>query len=104
MSAFAVPACAECGHAAWPPRLACACCGASEWTEVPVSSGTVTEVTDAPGGDGDAIRLGTVRLALPGSPEGPPVIARCEGCEAGDEVTVELVDGALRALPAPGGK
>lgn len=92
MSTFAIPACADCGHAVWPPHLACARCGSGEWTEVPVSGGTVREVTDTAGIDGGSIRLGTVRLSA-----GPKAIARCEGCEAGDEVTVELVDGGLHA-------
>jgi Rubredoxin-like zinc ribbon domain (DUF35_N) len=110
MSEFAVPACANCGHTVWPPHLACSHCGSGEWTEVPASSGTVLEVTDAPGSDGVSIRLGTVRLAVPyGRQEsirnsstegeaGPEVIARCEGCSAGDDVVLEMSDGALRAL------
>ena len=98
---FVVPACGNCGHAAWPPRLACPVCGAAEWTEVNASTGTVLDVTDAPGSSGEAVRLGTVRLILAGTVDGPPAIARCEGCEPGDEVDLELVDGALRARPRP---
>lgn len=94
---FAVPACANCGHAAWPPRLACAVCGSGEWAEVDASTGTVLEVTDAPGASGETVRLGTVRLILAGTVDGPPVIARCEGCEPGDPVALELHDGALWA-------
>lgn len=107
MSGFRVPACAACGHPAWPPRLACARCGAAEWTEVDAATGTVLEVTDAPGASGETIRLGTVQLALPaaGRPpategdDGIPVIARCEGCEVGDRVELELIEGALTARP-----
>ena len=98
---FAVPACANCGHAVWPPRLACPVCGAAEWSEVDASTGTVLEVTDAPGASGGTVRLGTVRLILAATVDGPPVIARCDGCEPGGEVALDLTDGALRARPRP---
>ena len=101
MSDFKVPACANCGHAVWPPRLACPVCGAAEWTEVDASTGTVLEVTDAPGASGEVVRLGTVRLILAATVDGPPVIARCDGCEPGDSVALDLTDGALRARPRP---
>jgi hypothetical protein len=129
MSDFSIPACANCGHAIWPPRLACPVCGAAEWTEVPAPTGTLLDVTEGPGFDGTPARLGTVRLAAPCGPhtskrnsgsegeasavpygrhtgirnsqgegEGPPVIAGVDpGLEAGDSVSLELVDGALRA-------
>ena len=110
-----IPACANCGHAVWPPRLACSVCRASEWTEVDASTGTVTEIVEIPGRDSDRVRLATVRLQVdrPAVPSGrhtdeenstpgsPPVIARAEGCEAGEEVAVELRDGSLVASPAP---
>jgi uncharacterized protein len=94
---FAIPACGNCGHAVWPPRLACPVCGAAEWTEVDASTGTVLEVTETPGASGETIRLGTVRLILAGTVDGPPVIALIEEAEAGDEVQLELRGGALRA-------
>jgi uncharacterized protein len=109
MSGFRVPACANCGHAIWPPRLACPVCGAAEWTEVPAPTGTLLDVTEAPGYDGEPIRLGTVRLAvLYGAQgakrnswpegEGPPVIAGVDAdAQPGDSVSLKLVDGALRA-------
>jgi hypothetical protein len=65
MSDFAIPACANCGHAIWPPRLACPVCGSAEWSEVPAPTGTLLDVTEAPGYDGEPIRLGTVLLAVP---------------------------------------
>jgi hypothetical protein len=111
MTEFAVPACTNCGHAIWPPRLACPVCGAAEWEEVPAPTGTLLDVTEAPGYDGGPIRLGTVRLAvLYGAEgakknswpegEGPPAIAGVDaGLEPGDSVSLELVDGALRARP-----
>jgi uncharacterized OB-fold protein len=93
MSDFAIPACANCGHAIWPPRLACPVCGAAEWNERPAPTGTLEDVTEAPGYDGEPIRLGTVKIA-----DGPPVIAGVDdGIEPGDPVSLELVDGALRA-------
>lgn len=116
MSDFAIPACANCGHAIWPPRLACAVCGAAEWTEVPAPTGTLLEVTEAPGYDGTPTRLATIRLAVPyadpsgkrnsrAEAEGPAVVAAVEGdIVPGDVVELELVDGALRARAPRAGK
>jgi uncharacterized OB-fold protein len=116
MSEFAIPACADCGHAIWPPRLACPVCGAAEWNEVPAPRGTVEDVTEAPGYDGEPIRLGTIRLAVPfgrhtskrnsrRAGEGPPVIAAVDpGLGPGDTVDLELVDGALHARSQSGEK
>jgi uncharacterized protein len=89
---FAVPACANCGHAVWPPRLACPICGAAEWSEVDASTGTVLDVTETPGASGELVRLGTVQLDA-----GPPVIAVVEGAVAGEKVELELRDRALHA-------
>jgi hypothetical protein len=97
MSDFQVPACANCGHSIWPPRLACPVCGAAEWTEVPAPTGTLLDVTEAPGYDGEPIRLGTVRVIVADG-EGPPAIAGIdENVQPGDTVRLHLVDGALRA-------
>lgn len=109
MSDFAIPACSNCGHAIWPPRLACPVCGAADWEDVPAPTGTLLDVTDAPGFDGTPTRLGTVRLAVLYAPdrriknswpegEGPPAIAAVDAeARPGDTVRVRLVDGALRA-------
>jgi uncharacterized OB-fold protein len=109
MSDLAVPACTNCGHAIWPPRLACPVCGAAEWTDVPAPTGTLLDVTEAPGYDGEPVRLGTVRLAVLYASEGrkgnswpegegPPAIAGVDpDVQPGDPVLLELVDGALRA-------
>ena len=94
---FAVPACANCGHAVWPPRLACPVCGAAEWTEVDASTGTVLDMTETPGASGETVRLGTVRLILAATVDGPPVVALIEGAVAGETVELELRDRALRA-------
>ena len=94
---FAVPACANCGHAVWPPRLACAVCGAAEWTEVDASTGTVLDVTETPGASGETVRLGTVQLILAATVDGPPVIAVIEEAVAGEKVELELRDRALHA-------
>jgi uncharacterized protein len=99
-SGFAIPGCANCGHAIWPPRLACPICGAADWNRVDSSTGVVEDVTEAPGYDGTPVRLGTVRLAA-----GPPAVAAIEGdAGAGDEVELELVDGGLHARPRRPGK
>lgn len=109
MSGFAIPACANCGHAIWPPRLACPVCGAAEWEDVPAPTGTLLDVTEGPGFDGTPTRLGTVRLAVPFGPqgtkrnswpegEGPPAIAVVDAdARPGDTVRLRLDDGALRA-------
>jgi Rubredoxin-like zinc ribbon domain (DUF35_N) len=109
MSEFAIPACANCGHAIYPPRLACPVCGAVEWEEVPAPTGTLLDVTGAPGFDGEPIRLGTVRLAVLYGAEGPKRNSWPEGegplaiaavgpaAQPGDTVRLHLVDGALRA-------
>jgi uncharacterized protein len=94
---FQIPACGNCGHAVWPPRLACPVCGAAEWTEVDASTGTLLDVTDTPGAAGETIRLGTVRLILAATVDGPPVIAAIDEAEPGDEVQLQLRGGALRA-------
>ncbi len=93
MSDFAIPACTNCGHAIWPPRLACPVCGAAEWEDVPAPTGTLLDVTEAPGYDGEPIRLGTVKLDA-----GPPVIAGIDAdVDPGETVSLHLADGALRA-------
>ncbi len=92
MSEFKIPACANCGHAVWPPRLACPVCGAAEWSEVDASTGTVLDVTETPGASGETVRLGTVQLDA-----GPPVIAVIEGAVVGEKVELALRDRALRA-------
>jgi uncharacterized protein len=90
---FTIPACANCGHSIWPPRLACPVCGAAEWNQKQAATGTVEDVTEAPGYDETPTRLGTVRLDA-----GPPVIADIDrGAEAGDSVRLSLIDGVLRA-------
>ena len=105
MSDLTIPACANCGHAIWPPRLACPVCGAAEWDQVPAPTGTLLDVTEGPGYDGEPVRLGTVRLAVPSADPsgkrnsgGPPVIAGIDSdARPGDTVRLRLVDGALRA-------
>ncbi len=95
---FAVPACANCGHAVWPPRLACPVCGAAEWAEVDASTGTVLDFTDTAGASGAPIRIGTVQLTLGATvSDGPPVIAIVDKAKAGDEVELEFDENGLRA-------
>jgi uncharacterized protein len=92
---FQVPQCANCGHAIWPPRLGCPVCGAADWNQVDSPTGVLEDATEAPGYDGNPVRLGTVRLAA-----GPPAVAAIEGdAKPGDAVELELIDGGLHARP-----
>lgn len=88
---FAIPACAACGHAVWPPRLSCADCGASEWEQVDASAGTLEEVTEL----ADGVRLCSVKLDA-----GPIVIARIEQGAPGERVAMAMRGAALWAVPA----
>jgi uncharacterized OB-fold protein len=77
---FALPICAACGRAAFPPRALCPSCGGREWTTGDGSPGTVEETTER-----DGVRVVSVRTSL-----GPVVIARAEvAVEPGDAVTLE---------------
>jgi uncharacterized OB-fold protein len=94
--ALTVFACAVCGTAAFPRRLACPQCGCRDAREVDASEGVVEETTTVrhrAGEDGGAVmRLGTVRTQA-----GPRVIARLEGA-ADSGVVVRLYrkpDGAI---------
>jgi uncharacterized OB-fold protein len=82
--------CGRCGHIAFPRLLLCPRCGAAEWRERRLCSGTVEEVTlvrRMPGSEpAEPVPVGSVRA------EGGPVfVARLEaGVGSGDRV--ELVD------------
>jgi uncharacterized OB-fold protein len=72
-----VAVCGTCGQASFPPPFLCPRCGAREWREEEVASGTLEAVADR-----GEVKLGAVRL-----PQGPLAIARVEGdLEAGAEV------------------
>jgi uncharacterized OB-fold protein len=72
--------CGSCGRAAFPQRLLCPNCGARDWREEPVDSGTLEAVADR-----GEVRIGTVRTSL-----GPLAIVRVEGdAEAGARVLLD---------------
>jgi uncharacterized OB-fold protein len=74
-----VAVCGSCGQASFPPPFLCPRCGAREWREEEVRSGTLEAVADR----GD-VRLGAVRL-----PQGRLAIARVEGdAQPGAEVAL----------------
>jgi uncharacterized OB-fold protein len=99
-----IPVCTACGHAAFPPHLACSRCGSREWRSDANTAGTVEQTTfvrrrvGAPA-DAMPIPLASVRADL-----GPVVIARAEGgVGPGDRVVMELEGAAVVARPQGGG-
>jgi len=71
--------CGSCGRTSFPPPFLCPVCGAREWREEEVASGTLEAVADR-----GEVRLGAVRL-----PQGPLAIARVEGdAQVGAEVSL----------------
>lgn len=91
---FEIPACGQCGHAVWPPRLACSVCGAARWEKVDASMGTLEELTELPGDEAEPLRLCSVRLDV-----GPIVIARCGQGMPGERMGMALRGKALWAAP-----
>ncbi len=72
-----VAVCGACGKASFPPPYLCPACGAREWREEEVASGTLEALADR-----GEVQLGAVRLE-----QGPLVIARVEGgAQAGAKV------------------
>lgn len=75
-----VVVCGSCRRTSFPPPLLCPACGAREWREERVETGTLEAVADR-----GEVRLGAVRL-----PQGPVAIARVEGgAEPGTEVRLD---------------
>ncbi len=76
--ALAIPVCETCGHASFPPRLACPRCHGSAWRQGSAAGGVIEHVTvvrrsaviDTAAG---APRIGLVRTDL-----GPLVLARLD--------------------------
>jgi len=104
--ALEIPVCAACGHAVFPPRLACSRCGARSWRTEPVPAGVVEHVTVVRRSplvdlDGAPLWLGLIRTIL-----GPAVIARVEPEAApGDRVELRGDGNAVIAvLPSPGAR
>lgn len=96
MSGLGVCRCGRCEAFVFPARLLCPRCGSREWHDVQVARGVVEEATTVQRrGSEDGIDLGSVRL-----PEGGVAIARLEGgATAGDDVSLEVRDGAIVARP-----
>jgi uncharacterized protein len=97
-AALQIPACRECGRAAFPPPRACPDCGGADWDERPAGVGVVEQLTTLRRVAGAAmerpVRLASIRLEA-----GPVLIARAgESVEVGSKVgIVTLADGALEA-------
>ena len=74
-----IAVCGSCGQASFPPPFLCPRCGAREWGEEEIPSGTLEAVADR-----GEVRLGAVRLS-----QGPLAIARVEGdVQAGAKVSL----------------
>ena len=77
---FHVYVCGACGRTVFPRRLLCPRCGARDWRDETVESGTLEGLADR-----GEVKLGAVRLA-----SGPLVIARVEGePQAGAELSLD---------------
>lgn len=74
-----IAVCGSCGRSSFPRPFLCPRCGAREWREEQVASGTLEAVADR-----GEVRVGAVRLE-----QGPLAIARIEG-DAQEGTTVEL--------------
>ena len=82
--------CRGCGRLAFPPRLWCPDCGAPAWEEADAPEGVVETATESREG----VSIGTVLLD-----DGPPVLARLEGAEAGARVRLDADGGVPVARP-----
>lgn len=93
---LAVEQCRGCLHAVYPPRLLCPKCHSSAWRSIPVSSGTLRQLTHLPDPRGDDAYLGTLQTDA-----GPMVIARLAGARhnTGRRYALRLERGALIAVP-----
>lgn len=92
--------CDACGHAVFPPRLACPDCGARAWRPDLAETGVAEQITvvrHAIGRGGDPpSAIASVRADV-----GPLLVARVEpGLRPGCRVELWRDSGVLRALPA----
>jgi uncharacterized OB-fold protein len=97
VSELAIMRCSACGVTAFPDRLRCPHCGTDAFTHVAAGPGLVEEETmlpRLPAKEGEAVRIGSVRLDA-----GPMLVVRlAPRTGAGARVTVEQnADGVLRA-------
>ena len=87
---LAIPVCAACGAAAFPPRALCPRCGAREWRLQDVASGVVEGVTEREG-----TGIAEVRMPL-----GPLVIVRLTAeASPGQQVALDERGSAPVASP-----
>lgn len=101
-AALEIPVCAACGHAAFPPHLACSHCGSREWRGDPNTAGTVEQTTFVRRRVGVPADAPPIPLASVRSDLGPVVIARAEG-EVGPGDRVELTTDGGVVIARPGG-
>jgi uncharacterized OB-fold protein len=97
---LAIPVCTACGHAAFPPHLACSRCGSREFRGDPNTAGTVERTTFVRRRVGVPADAPPVPLASVRSDLGPVVIARAEdGVGPGDRVELAFEGAAVVARP-----
>ncbi|HEY2052320.1 MAG TPA: zinc ribbon domain-containing protein [Solirubrobacterales bacterium] len=102
-SALQIPVCTACGHAAFPPHLACSRCGSREWRGDGNTAGTVEQTTFVRRRVGVPADAPPIPLASVRSDLGPVVIARAEGgVGPGDRVTMAFDGAAVVARPEDG--
>jgi hypothetical protein len=97
MTELQIQRCERCGTSAFPDRLWCPGCGASELRHAPAGLGRVEQET-ALGRSAEPVRLATVRLD-----SGPMVIARLEtDTETGTQVRLDRTpEGIIWARAKP---
>jgi uncharacterized OB-fold protein len=97
---FEIPVCESCGHAVFPPRLACPRCHENAWRLERAHCGTVEYLTAVrrsaviePGGE-------PIRLALVHTDLGPRVLARVDSdLSPGQRVELDAAANAVTARP-----
>jgi uncharacterized OB-fold protein len=104
---FAVSECRVCGYVAYPPRILCPVCAASDWKRRLTENGIVTELTvrrpvskrrQLP--SGNWLDQEETRLAAVQSDAGVRIIARVPaGVEIGDRVKLTQMASTAIALP-----
>jgi uncharacterized OB-fold protein len=100
VSALQIQVCIACGRAAFPARLACPGCHASEWRLEAAAAGTIEHVTTVRRSAVIADDELPVRLALVRTDLGARVIARLDKhASAGQRVELTADGNAVTARP-----
>lgn len=104
---FTIPACRNCGHLAYPPRILCPNCGANDWTRKLADTGVVEEVTvrrpvfkrrQLPWGNW--LDQAETHLAAVQTDAGRRIVCRVpEGTKIGDRVTLTASGSTAIAVP-----